>query len=162
MTPAKQPSGKATSDMTAPAKKTKQKAKATKPSTSASKNAGKQKASAKKATNNAAVTEPRLAGMGAIVSSDGVGFRVWAPNANTVSVIGHFNDWADDADRLASEGNGFWYGFVKGAKAGDEYKFLLTNGDQVLTRIDPYAFQVTNSVGNGLIYDHGAFDWQGD
>ena len=31
MTPAKQPSGKATSDMTAPAKKTKQKAKATKP-----------------------------------------------------------------------------------------------------------------------------------
>lgn len=162
MTPAKQPSGKATSDMTAPAKKTKQKAKATKPSTSASKNAGKQKASAKKATNNAAVTEPRLDGMGAIVSSDGVGFRVWAPNANTVSVIGHFNDWADDADRLASEGNGFWYGFVKGAKAGDEYKFLLTNGDQVLTRIDPYAFQVTNSVGNGLIYDHGAFDWQGD
>ena len=32
-------------------------------------------------------------GMGAIVHDDGVAFRVWAPNADRVSVVGTFNDW---------------------------------------------------------------------
>ena len=31
-----------------------------------------------------------------------------------------------------------------------------------LYRIDPYAYRVTSSVGNGIVYDHAAFDWQGD
>ncbi|MFT3860017.1 alpha-amylase family glycosyl hydrolase [Micropruina sp.] len=105
---------------------------------------------------------PVLDGMGAIVHSDGVGFRVWAPNAQAVSVRGSFNAWSAQADPLAWEGNGYWYGFAAGAKTGDEYQFRLTNGEQGLDRIDPYAFQVTNSVGNGIVYDHAAFDWQGD
>lgn len=103
-----------------------------------------------------------LDGMGAIVGGGGVGFRVWAPHADTVNVTGSFNDWSDDADALTGEGNGYWYGFVGTAKPGDEYKFRIVNGDQVLHRIDPYAHQVTNSVGNGVVYDHAAFDWKGD
>ena len=31
-----------------------------------------------------------------------------------------------------------------------------------LSRIDPYARQVTNSVGNGVVYDPAAFDWGDD
>ncbi|MFT4215976.1 MAG: alpha-amylase family glycosyl hydrolase [Micropruina sp.] len=103
-----------------------------------------------------------LDGMGAIVADGGVGFRVWAPHADSVTVTGSFNDWSDAGDPLTSEGNGYWYGFVAGARPGDEYRYLIRNGDQSLSRIDPYAFQVTNSVGNGVIYDHAAFDWQGD
>ena len=34
-----------------------------------------------------------------------------------------------------------------------EYKFHLTNGDDAFDRIDPYARQVTSSVGNGVVYD---------
>lgn len=102
-----------------------------------------------------------LEGMGAIPARSGVGFRVWAPNADAVSVMGNFNGWSNTANPLDSEGNGYWYGFVRGAHAGDEYKYWVTSADDSFARIDPYARQVTNSVGNGVIYDHDEFDWQG-
>lgn len=101
--------------------------------------------------------------MGAIIDPEGrgTGFRVWAPHASKVVVRGDFNEWNSN-DQLHSEGNGYWYGFVWGAKHGHEYKFTLTNGDNTFDRVDPYALQVTNSVGNGVIYDHASFDWQDD
>lgn len=102
------------------------------------------------------------AGMGALPCKGGVFFRVWAPHADQVWVTGDFNDWSKTEHPLVHEGNGYWYAEVKGAKAGQEYKFVLRNGDTVLERIDPYARQVTNSVGHGVIYDPAAFDWQGD
>jgi hypothetical protein len=92
-------------------------------------------------------------GMGAIVHKDGVAFRVWAPNAQSVYVKGDFNDWSDTATPLSHEENGYWYTDVASAKPGDEYKYVLINGDQQFDRIDPYARQVTNSTGNGVIYD---------
>lgn len=101
-------------------------------------------------------------GMGAIVHKGGVAFRVWAPNAQSAFVKGDFNDWSDSATPLSHEENGYWYADVESAKPGHEYKFLLINGDQKLERIDPYARQVTNSKGNGVIYDPSGFDWQND
>lgn len=103
-----------------------------------------------------------IQGMGAIVHKNGVAFRVWAPNADSVFVIGDFNYWSDIDNPLSSEENGYWYVDVKEAKAGDEYKFVIFNGDLRLERIDPYAKQVTNSTGNGVIYDPISFDWKDD
>ncbi len=107
------------------------------------------------------VTVQKQSGMGAIPLEDRVAFRVWAPHADAVSVIGSFNDWTGGGGEMESEGNGSWYTEVEGAKGGDEYKFRIINGDQTLDRIDPYARQVTNSVGNGVIYD-SEFDWGDD
>jgi 1,4-alpha-glucan branching enzyme len=101
-------------------------------------------------------------GMGAIVHRGGVAFRVWAPNAGSVFVKGDFNDWSDTATPLTHEENGYWYANVPSAKPGQEYKFVILNGDLKLERIDPYARQVTNSTGNGVIYDPAGFDWQDD
>lgn len=101
-------------------------------------------------------------GMGALVHDGGVAFRVWAPHADEVHVVGDFNEWNDTATPLASEGNGNWYADVAGAQAGQEYKYLIRNGDNAFHRIDPQVRQVTNSVGNGVIYDPESFDWQGD
>ena len=39
----------------------------------------------------------------------GVGFRVWAPNAQRVSVIGSFNDWDGGKHPMKAEENGHWY-----------------------------------------------------
>jgi len=106
------------------------------------------------------VAKQPLPGMGAIISPDGIGFRVWAPHATSVAVLGDFNDWAQDADVLDPAGDGYWYGFVAGAATGQEYKFSVTAGGETFARRDPYGFEVTNSVGNSVVYDHGAFDWE--
>jgi 1,4-alpha-glucan branching enzyme len=97
-------------------------------------------------------------GMGAIPYPGGTAFRVWAPHADRAYVAGTFNNWSKTANPLASEGNGYWSADVAGARAGDEYKYVLLNGFQELWRIDPYARHVTSSVGNGIIAD-ASFDW---
>lgn len=101
-------------------------------------------------------------GMGALVHEKGTAFRVWAPHANRVSIKGEFNGWSDEANLLSSEKNGFWYGDIPGAKHGQEYKYVLWNGEQRLEKRDPYSRQVTNSSGNSVIYDPTLFDWEGD
>jgi 1,4-alpha-glucan branching enzyme len=91
--------------------------------------------------------------MGAIVHDAGVAFRLWAPNADAVFVTGDFNDWSEDATPMAPEQGGTCYADVADAKPGDEYRFLIRNGDAVLSRIDPYACAVTTSVGNAIVVD---------
>ncbi len=112
-----------------------------------------------KALNRA--LRPKLKpGMGPISHEKGTTFRVWAPNAQKVFVVGDFNKWNETANPLILEGDGYWATDVAGAKAGDQYKFLLINGEAKLYRIDPYARQVTSSVGNSVIHDP-TFDWEG-
>ena len=84
-------------------------------------------------------------------------FRVWAPNAEKVCVVGPFNNWKGGRDTLKKDGaSGVWSLEVRAAKPGDEYMFLI-NGE--LERKDPRARQVTSSDGKGVIYDPEAFDW---
>ncbi len=98
------------------------------------------------------------AGMGALPYAGGTAFRVWAPHADAAYVAGTFNGWSADAHPLAAEADGYWSADVPGAQPGDEYRFVIVNGGQTFWRIDPYARQVTNSVGNAVIHDT-AFDW---
>lgn len=107
-------------------------------------------------------TSLKDSGMGAIPGATGVTFRLWAPHADGVYVTGSFNDWHETATPLASEGNGYWAAAVPEAKPGDEYKYLLQTPQGQLARIDPQARQVTNSIGNGVVYDPKSFDWGDD
>jgi 1,4-alpha-glucan branching enzyme len=94
-----------------------------------------------------------FAGLGAIrIDRGGVGFRVWAPNADAVSVVGTFNAWNDTAHPLERDEHGNWSGVVPEAKAGDEYRYALRRGENRFTRIDPRALKVTNSIGNGILW----------
>ena len=40
-------------------------------------------------------------------------FRVWAPRAQGVSVVGDFNGWNQEANRLTRKGE-VWEGFIPG------------------------------------------------
>lgn len=102
-----------------------------------------------------------LQGMGPMLFADGVAFRVWAPHAKQVSVIGSFNKWDESAHPMLSEPRGYWYAEVKGAGVGDQYKYQLITEGGVLKRIDPYAREVTSSVGNAIVHDP-SFDWEDD
>ncbi len=98
-------------------------------------------------------------GMGAIPYESGVAFRVWAPHAQSVSVVGTFNGWDAGKHPLTRENpEGYWYADVSGAKIGDEYRYILKTPSGELSRIDPYAREVTNSIGNGVVHDPH-FDW---
>jgi 1,4-alpha-glucan branching enzyme len=107
-----------------------------------------------------AETEQHYEGMGATCHPEGVYYRVWAPHAESVSVIGSFNDWNASANPLQSEENGMWGALVENSKEGDEYKYLLNTPAGELLRNDPYALKVTSSDGNSVVYNHGSFDWQ--
>ena len=104
----------------------------------------------------------RRAGMGAVPYEGGTTFRAWAPHAAAVFVTGPFDGWAGDATPLAPDGgraSGTWSGDVAGVGPGTEYRFTIRTPQGDLSRLDPYARQVTSSVGNAVVYDPGAFDW---
>jgi 1,4-alpha-glucan branching enzyme len=64
--------------------------------------------------------------LGAHISKDpeGTSFAVWAPNADWVSVIGDFNGWNRDANKLVPrEQSGIWEGFIPGVGHGALYKY---------------------------------------
>ena len=69
-------------------------------------------------------------------------FRVWAPNAIAVSLVGDFNSWRIGEHRMHSiEDTGIWIIFVPGMKDGERYKYAITmpNGKTRL-KADPFAF----------------------
>lgn len=101
-------------------------------------------------------------GMGAVPHGGGVTFRVWAPHADSVFVMGTFCGWYRHACPLAHEASGYWSATVPKAQVGDEYKFVIQRGGGEWVRNDPYARQMVHSSGNAIVYDAHAFDWQGD
>jgi 1,4-alpha-glucan branching enzyme len=101
--------------------------------------------------------------LGAIVGkssdgkSSGVTFRVWAPNAKSVSVIGSFNNWNGTRDPLKKEGDGgVWSADARQAQPGDEYLYLINDG---LERKDPRGRQVGKDEKKSVVYNTSAFDW---
>lgn len=113
-------------------------------------------------TNPTAPSPTVRPGMGTILFVDGVAFRVWAPFATEVYVAGTFNQMNETANPFASEGNGYWSVEIPGAKVGDEYRFVIRNGNQpLLKRRNPYASELVNSTGNAIIHDPN-FDWTDD
>ena len=73
---------------------------------------------------------------------NGVRFAVWAPNAERVSVVGHFNGWDGRAHPMTVRGSsGVWELFVPGLGAGELYRYEIRNRDSGELRIksDPYA-----------------------
>lgn len=96
--------------------------------------------------------------LGAVVRRGGVFFRVWAPFANAVAVTGSFNDWGREP--MQSEDNGYWNVEVKGALPGQEYKYIIINGEQELFRNDPRAMQMTTTTGGCSVIADTSFDWE--
>lgn len=97
--------------------------------------------------------------VGAIAHKNGVSFRVWAPFAQSVAVTGTFNDWGETP--LENENDGYWHTAVKAAEPGQEYKYVIKNGEQVLHKNDPRALHFVTAGGNSVIMN-GEFDWEED
>ena len=72
----------------------------------------------------------------------GVRFAVWAPNAESVTLAGEFNDWDIRRHPMRRRNSGVWELFVPGMGEGAAYKYHVRSrfaGYQQL-KADPYAF----------------------
>ena len=84
-------------------------------------------------------------------------FRIWAPAAKSVAVVGNFNEWRareeDYCHKVTNEG--IWEVEIKKLKKGDIYKYQIeTSWGEKILKADPYAFYSelrphTASVVNG-------------
>ena len=102
--------------------------------------------------------------LGAHKSEGGWVFRVWAPNATAVSVVGDFCDWQVGAHSMTYTQNGIWECFISGLKQYDAYKFAIhTKNKNVVFKADPYAnhFETRPATASKL-YDIGGFEWTDD
>lgn len=97
--------------------------------------------------------------LGSSIEDGRVRFRVWAPNADQVSVA-LANGESNGEFPLERNEDGTWSGALDGGP-GLEYVFTVTRGEETFDRIDPRARMVTNSVGRAVVLDP-SFDWNGD
>jgi len=78
--------------------------------------------------------------LGSFVKEDGVRFKVYAPNAKFVSVIGDFNSYDNSKNILKKNKNGIWSGKVSNAKMGQSYKYFIQAQDgREFLKADPFA-----------------------
>ena len=91
-------------------------------------------------------------------------FAVWAPNAKAVCVIGDFNNWLVNHNKMELV-DGIWQTTVE-ARAGDNYKFAITTqGGNILYKADPYARYCELRPGTASViydeeYEWNDSDWQ--
>ena len=88
-------------------------------------------------------------------------FRVWAPHAREVSLVGDFNRWEAGATPLVPIGGGLWAGTVSGLKRYDMYKYAITTRDgRTVLKADPYAFHAETRPGTASkLYELGGYRW---
>ncbi len=93
-------------------------------------------------------------------------FRVWAPRAESVAVIGDFNEWNESSHIMEKMIDGETFElFIPSLKQFDAYKYCITTKDgRKLYKADPYAFHAETpdtAVSNASkLYDLKGYKWQ--
>lgn len=94
--------------------------------------------------------------------SKGYIFRVWAPKAISVSVIGDFNEWEPLANQMIKLGNtGIWECKIPGVNQWDRYKYRVVGADsRIYDKCDPYARHCETRPNNASIaYNPDDYLW---
>ena len=90
-------------------------------------------------------------------------FRIWAPKAKTVHLVGDFNDWNENATQMTriSDG-GVWEATVEGVSQYQRYKYAITSGrNGRVLKADPYAFcSETDDKTASIIFDLSGYEWE--
>jgi 1,4-alpha-glucan branching enzyme len=93
---------------------------------------------------------------------EGVHFAVWAPNAESVSVIGDFNRWEKDAHPLSgSDASGIWAGFIPRMREAASYKYHVASRHNGYSadKSDPFGFcHETPPQAASLVWDL-TYEW---
>lgn len=87
-------------------------------------------------------------------------FRVWAPHAKQVSIEGSFTP--DGAIPLSSEADGYWSIVIPGVTPGQQYRYLIDTGEEILYKNDPRGLALTASDNGFSVVVDDEFDWEDD
>ena len=95
---------------------------------------------------------------------NGYMFRVYAPNAASVAVMGEFNGWSRTAHQMHRDDMGIWELFIPDVRKFDTYKYAIrTPEGYELDKADPYAFHSETRPGNGSkVFDIDGYKWNDD
>ncbi len=87
-------------------------------------------------------------------------FRVWAPRAASISVVGDFNNWDRNANPMGIIADGVWEARIEGLKQFDTYKFSVETGDgRIVLKGDPYACHFETRPGTASKIFESSFEW---
>ncbi|MCH2178861.1 MAG: 1,4-alpha-glucan branching protein GlgB [Mariniblastus sp.] len=93
----------------------------------------------------------------------GIHFAVWAPNAQSIQLIGDFNDWKGPSHELQQrQPSGVWELFVPELPLGNLYKYRITDSQGVsVDKCDPFGFaaEVPPKTANRVV-DLDEYQWQ--
>lgn len=95
----------------------------------------------------------------------GTYFAVWAPNAEYVSVVGHFNEWSKTAHplKVRLDQSGIWEGFIPGVGEGEAYKYHIHGYKGVkLDKGDPFAHYWEKRPHTASITWQTDYEWKDD
>ena len=95
-------------------------------------------------------------------SAGGCWFRVWAPNAKSVALVGDFNNWNETSDVMFPIGDsGCWEIFIEGIKELEIYKYAVTGADGILRmKADPYGAYMERSPSTGSrVFEIDDYSW---
>lgn len=95
------------------------------------------------------------------IKKDTFAFRVWAPHAQAVSLVGDFNNWDYEANYMMPVAPGIWESIIDGVNVFDCYKFAIRTKDgRILDKADPYGFHCETRPGTASkVYELGHFKW---
>ena len=93
----------------------------------------------------------------------GVIFRVWAPHAASVSVVGDFNHWDryQHQMRRTEHDGSVWELFIPDLKQYDIYKYSIESSmGQIKLKADPYGYHMETRPNTATkLYDISGFKW---
>ena len=92
-----------------------------------------------------------------------VRFAVFAPNAQSVSVIGEFNLWNDQVHLMQKTDFGYWVLVIPQAQVGHKYKYAIkdSQGHSLPHKADPVGFSAEQYPSHAsIVVDHTAYQWQ--
>ena len=88
-------------------------------------------------------------------------FRVWAPTAVSVSVVGDFNNWDRSCDPMTRIADGVWEAQISKLKQFDAYKYSIETADgRILMKADPYAAHFETRPGTASKIYESSYDWE--
>ena len=91
-------------------------------------------------------------GVHELEGEEGFVFRVWAPHAEQIQVIGDFTGWFDTPLDMTKNHIGVWEATSSLPEEGQLYKFLVKRkGGQVVEKMDPFATYLEPRPGTGAV-----------